>query len=196
VQELESIKVKDNISVNCTHCGKLFHLLGRQYKKRMRNNKSGLFCSVQCINTNLSNRNRSAEIIARNREVQLGVSVLSRGRPGHTVSQAVREKIRLAKTGVPTKSDHDIIIKELVYRGTPKYAITRNIIPDAIFIEDGRLVALEVEKKKWETDIRKKMKRYENSTDYDKVVVVWYSPTGERLKEWNKDNGEWTLVPS
>jgi hypothetical protein len=196
VRELETIKDKDNISVNCTHCGKLFHLSGKQYKKRMRNNKSGLFCSVQCINTNLSNRNRSAEIIARNRAVQLGVSVLSRGRTGHIVSEETREKIRLKKLGKPAPVDTQIILNELKFRKAQKYFAMVGLIPDAIFFEDGKPVALEVQKSRWDADIRKKMAAYNNRPEYEKVVLVWYSPSGKRLKEWHKDNGEWKLISS
>ena len=31
------------------------------------------------------------------------------------------------------------------------------------------------------------MQGYNNRSDYDKVILVWYSPEGKRLKEWHKD---------
>jgi hypothetical protein len=38
------------------------------------------------------------------------------------------------------------------------------------------------------------MKTYDISHNYDKVILVWYLPTGERFKEWHFENGEWNLV--
>jgi hypothetical protein len=186
------------IELNCSNCGNKFVKEKGYYDNALkrRPNQKQWFCSVSCINTNREGRNISEETRIKIVAAQKGISCPSRGRIGHIVSEETREKIRQSRLGQPSISDHDIILQELAYRGTPKYAITRYIIPDAIFIEDGHLVALELEKKKWETDIRRKMKSYENSTDYDKVVLVWYSPKGERLKEWHKDNGEWKLVSS
>jgi len=138
-------------------------------------------------------RKLTEEIVQKVISKQKGVSVIARGRIGHPVSQETREKIRLAKTGKRHFVDHDIIIRELACRGTQNFAVTNGLIPDAIFIEDGKLVALEVEKERWETGIRKKMKSYDRRGDYDKVILVWYSPDGQRLKEWHKENGEWSL---
>jgi len=103
----------------------------------------------------------------------------------------------MAKLGKPASPvDYAIVLKELAFRKKTKYAVTQGLIPDAIFIEDGKLVALEIEKEKWEAAIRLKMQAYNNRNDYDKVILVWYSRRGERLKEWQKENGEWKLVPS
>ena len=195
---LGSRSPEHNVELECAECGKLFLKSKSKYEDILAEypNQKRWFCGLECNTKSKRGHPVSPDTIEKIRAKQLGVSVLSRGRMGHPVSEETKEKIRQKKLGVSVRSDHDIILKELVYRGTPKYAITKNIIPDAIFLEDGKLVALEVEKKPWELSIRKKMKSYENSTDYDKVVIVWYSPSGERLKEWHKDNGEWTLVPS
>ena len=186
------------IELQCFRCKKKFQRTNSQYRKALRDrpNQKTFFCSVQCINTNLSNRNRSAEVIARNRAVQLGVSVPSRGRIGHTVSVETREKIRLKKIGKPAPVDTQIIINELKFRKAQKYFAMVGLIPDAIFFEDGKPIALEVQKSRWETGVRRKMAAYNNRPEYEKVILVWYSPKGERLKEWRKENGEWKLVPS
>jgi hypothetical protein len=186
------------IKLKCANCGKIFYKERGQYKHKLAEypDQTNFYCSSKCDYKKRIGHPVTPESVAKIRAKQLGISVLARGRVGHPVSEETKEKIRQKKLGVSCRSDHDIILKELAYRGTPKYAITKDIIPDAIFIEDGKLVALEVEKKPWELSIRKKMKSYENSTDYDKVVVVWYSPKGERLKEWHKDNGEWKLISS
>jgi hypothetical protein len=124
---------------------------------------------------------------------QKGISKPQCGRAGHIVSEETKAKIRQSKLGKSWKADHDIILRELAFTAREKFAITNGLIPDAIFIEDGKLVALEVEKKRWETDIKRKMKNYDKRGDYDKVIIVWYSLEGERLKEWHKERGEWTL---
>lgn len=193
-----SINLDHYDKLKCATCGELFLRQKGYIAKRLKEypHQTKWYCSFKCNVKSRVGHPVTPESVAKIRAKQLGVSVLSRGRMGHSVSEETKEKIRQKKLGVSVRSDHDIILKELAYRGTPKYAITKNIIPDAIFLEDGKLVALEVEKKPWELSIRKKMKSYENSTDYDKVVIVWYSPSGKRLKEWHKDNGEWKLISS
>lgn len=182
------------VTIECLRCKKPLTMKRWEYNHRMnRNQRDGLFCSLECSSLD---HKTSEETRRKLSQSQKGISVLTRGRPGHTVSEETKEKIRLKKLGNVNGQKHHIIIdKELSFRKTDKYAITKGLVPDAIFIdEDGKLVALEVEQKKWETDIRQKMKMYENRNDYDKVIIVWYSPEGERLKEWQKDNGEWKLV--
>jgi len=132
--------------------------------------------------------------VAKIRAKQLGISNPKRGRIGHYVSERTKEKIRLKKIGKPAPVDTAIILSELKFRKVEKYFAMVGLIPDAVFIEDGRLVALEVEKERWETGVRRKMAAYNNRPEYEKVILVWYSPSGERLKEWHKDNGEWKLI--
>lgn len=184
------------IFLECDVCHKTFSKPQWVYKQSLKKypNQQRWFCSLECNYKSRFGHKTPQEVKDKISQSQKGISVLSRGRLGHKISEEVKEKIRLKKLGKPSKQDHDIIIKELSFRKTEKYAITKGLVPDAIFIQDGKLVALELEKKKWETDIREKMKMYENRNDYDKVIIVWYSPQGERLKEWQKDNGEWKLI--
>lgn len=182
------------IIANCAYCKKEIEMELWQYNDRVKNNKGrGIFCSPEHA---LYGRSVSEETRNKISIAQKGISVPTRGRPGHKVSDETKEKIRLKKLGNMNggQKHHIIIHKELSFRKTSKYAITKGLVPDAIFIEDGKLVALEIEHKKWETDIREKMKMYEDRNDYDKVIIVWYSPEGKRLKEWVKTNGEWTLT--
>jgi hypothetical protein len=102
----------------------------------------------------------------------------------------------MSKLGRPAPVDTQIIISELKHRGIQKYFAMVGLIPDAVFLENGKMVALEVEKERWETGIRAKMAAYNNRPEYEKVILVWYSPSGERLKEWVKENGEWHLISS
>jgi hypothetical protein len=179
------------VEVNCTYCHKLFIISKGEYNKRKKHNQRGMFCSWKCATTehNVSPEMRRAISIA-----QKGVSVPARGRFGHSVSEATKEKIRLKKLGRPAPVDTAIIISELKFRKIEKYFAMVGLIPDAVFIQDGKLVALEVEKERWETGIRRKMAAYNNRPEYEKVILVWYSPSGKRLKEWHKDNGEWKLI--
>jgi hypothetical protein len=103
-------------------------------------------------------------------------------------------KIKLMKIGVPIKVDWDVVVSELAARGVTKYAIMREPIPDAVWIEGDRLVALELEKKRWESDVRRKMRQYKEVDKFDKVILVWYSRDLRRLKEWVLENGTWTLI--
>ena len=182
------------INVECAHCKKPISMKRYTYNNKMKRNKrDGLFCSILCSSIG---RIPSEETKQKLSQSQKGISVLSRGRPGTKVSEETKEKIRKSKLGkINGEQKHHIIIdKELSFRKTDKYAITKGLVPDAIFIEDGKLVALEVEQKAHETNIREKMRMYENRNDYDKVIIVWYSRDGKRLKEWQKDNGEWKLI--
>jgi hypothetical protein len=88
----------------------------------------------------------------------------------------------------------EIVIKEMQHRRTSRYAnLTQRPIPDTIYIEDGKLVALELEKKPNLGNIRRKMKLYESQDyGYDKVIIVWYTPDGVRRKEWILENGNWS----
>jgi hypothetical protein len=62
-------------------------------------------------------------------------------------------------------------------------------------MENGKLVALEVEKKAHYSAVSRKMKMYTqiklDHHGYDKVILVWYSLEGKRLKEWIYEKGTW-----
>lgn len=183
------------VELECGVCHKKFIKLQWVYNQTLRRypNQKRFFCSLKCNYKARFGHVTPQETRDKISRAQKGVSVMSRARPGHEVTDETREKIRQKKLGKPSKKDFDIIQRELAFRATGKYAITKGLVPDAIFIEDGKLVALEVEKERWYTGIKRKMQQYENRNDYDKVILVWYSPDGQRLKEWQKDNGEWTL---
>ena len=180
------------IVLKCSQCKQTFYRKKWYHENLMqKNSRAKVFCSPKC---SLLKQHPRDETIEKIRSKQLGVSVLSRGRVGHTVSEETKEKIRLKKLGKPAPVDTAIILNELKFRKIEKSFAMVGLIPDAVFIEDGKLVALEVEKERWETGVRRKMAAYNNRPEYEKVILVWYSPEGKRLKEWQKDNGEWTLV--
>lgn len=183
------------IELECGTCRKVFSKPMWVYNQSLKKypNQKRWFCSLDCNYKSRFGHVTPQEVRDKISRAQKGITFMSRARPGHEVTEETKEKIRLKKLGKPSKKDYDIIMRELAFRAKGKYAITKGLVPDAIFIEDGKLVALEVEKERWFTGIKTKMQQYENRNDYDKVIIVWYSPEGERLKEWQKDNGEWTL---
>jgi len=76
---------------------------------------------------------------------QKGISVPSRGRPGHIVSDVTREKIRNKKLGKKLgKYDFDLVRREVALEGAQRYLITSRVIPDAIMVEGSNLIALEI----------------------------------------------------
>ena len=176
----------------CPRCGKHFERIKWYYRLLMKDNKGrGPFCSRRC---GLIARNVSDEQRRQVSESQKGISVMSRGRKGRIIPFEVREKIRKTKLGKPAPQDHAIVLSALELLGVKKAAVTKGLVPDAIFVKDGLLTALEVEKKKYEFDIRCKMQQYDNRTDYDKIIIMWYDPKGKYLKQWVKQKGEWHLV--
>jgi hypothetical protein len=183
------------ITLKCAECHRTFYLERFNYNQRAKNSKRGLFCSTKCATVN---HNKSDEMRQRITQTQTGVSVPSRGKIGRKFSEETREKIRLSKLGKPASPiDYAIVLRELAFRKKTKFAVTQGLIPDAIFIEDGKLVALELQKERWLCGVRRKMQAYNNRTDYDKVIIVWYSCSGERLKEWQKvGRGEWKEISS
>ena len=192
-----SINQDHYIELECETCHKKFMKEQHKHNLTMKRypNQKRFFCSLECNYKSRFGHVSSEETKKKISLAQKGISVLARGRPGHLVSDETKQKIRLKKLGNNNGQKHHIIIdKELSLRKISKCALTKGLVPDAIFIEDGKLVALEVEQKKWESDIRQTMQIYDNRNDYDKVILVWYSLDGERLKEWQKENGEWTLT--
>ena len=180
------------IKLQCPRCGIDFFIRRWRYKMQMDVNKGrGLFCSHRC---SLIARNVSQEHRDKISKAQKGISVLSRGRKGKVIPLEVREKIRQSKLGKPSPQDYMIVHTALEALGVKKAAVTKGLVPDAIFVKDGLLTALEVEKKRIESDIRRKMAQYDNRDDYDKVIIMWYDPKGNYLKQWVKYKGEWNLV--
>jgi hypothetical protein len=183
------------ISLRCKTCGKEF-TRPRWYQNTLDkdNQGRGPFCCRKCGQTG---RVLSEESKKKISESQIGISVPSRGVDGHIVPEEVRMSIRLSKTGVSVKADWDIVDTAMKRLGISRYALLRAPIPDSIFIENGKIVALEVEKKPWETDIRKKMKEYqEYHTKWDKVIIMWYDLDGNFRKKWVLENGVWSVVTS
>jgi hypothetical protein len=159
----------------------------------MKKSSSGrIFCSKKCASTGRVFTQERKEKISL---AQRGISVLSRGRPGKTIPQEIREKIRQTKLGMKLgKYDFDVITKELGIQKPDRAVPLFGLIPDAIMLVGKKLIALEVEKKPIESDIRRKMKMYENISLFDEVRIVWYLRNGERFKEFRKTNGEWKVV--
>ncbi|MEO9362478.1 MAG: hypothetical protein ABI348_01135 [Nitrososphaera sp.] len=131
-------------------------------------------------------------------QAQIGISVPSRGRPGHIVSDETRVKIRNAKLGKKLgKYDFNLVRNEIALEGAQRYFVTYPIIPDAIIIDGTRVIALEVQKARWENNAKKKFETYDNNPDhgYDEVRVIWYTREGIRMKiwVWKKETKAWSL---
>lgn len=176
------------IDLVCASCGKEFKLRRWDYNRRKKTSKrKQVFCSPKC---SLTGQVLSEETKQKISVAQKGVSVMSRGRKGRIIPEDVKEKIRRSKIGIPNKKDNDIILNDLKTRHYDKVITTIKVIPDAIMVKDGKLIALEVEKKKYEYDIRKKMKNYIND-EFDIVIISWYLPNGEKVRDFIRENGIW-----
>lgn len=182
------------ITINCVNCNKEFVIRRWEYNDRIKRNQRGIFCSSKC---SLIGKNPSNETREKISQSQKGKSVLTRGRPGHVLTEETKEKIRQSKLQLNKKiiPDWEIVHKAAEIQNLKKYVITRAPIPDILFVdENGKLVAVEVEKKKWENEVRKKMDMHTLNTGYDKVILMWFLPTGEFQKQWVFENGKWTSV--
>lgn len=182
----------NHITISCATCNKEFILRRWEYNDRMRKNPRALFCSVIC---SLTGKRKSEETKQKIKDSQKGISVSSRGRPGHIVTEETKQKIRdtKKKNGFYRSPDWDIVLKAAERLGLEKYVTTKAPVPDILFIEDGKLIAVEVEKKPHETQIRKKMDNHTLNTGYDKVILMWFLPTGEFMKQWILENGKWRI---
>lgn len=183
-------KISKIIKTNCSSCGIELEMEEWYYNARMKRSKRDqIFCSTGCVQ---KGRIWSEDSKKKISDKQTGVSVLTRGRKGHIVSEETKEKIRSVKKGkngiVP---DWKIVTTEMQRRGINKYVMTTRPVPDAIWVEDGKLIALELEKKPWLTAVKEKMDLYKLGTNYDKVYLVWYNLKGTRQKEWLFENGHW-----
>lgn len=184
------------IGLICRNCGKSWVTEMWRYTQFLRGTKGrGPFCSAHC---SMMGRNSMLNEESRRKisDTQRGISIMSRGKPGHIVYEETRHRLSLTRTGGSTKQDYAIVPKEMAYRGIASYVnLTKRPIPDAIFIENGKLIAVEVEKERWKSGIRNKMQEYADHGDkWDKVILVWYSPEGQRLREWVLDDGQWTIT--
>lgn len=110
---------------------------------------------------------------------------------GKPWSDETKKKMSKAKIGRSSKADWDIVYHEVALQGSKKYVITRKPIPDAILFEDGKIIALEVEKKLSFADIKKKMGLYTHDRYFDEVRIIWYKTNGIRHKEFRKIDGKW-----
>jgi hypothetical protein len=129
---------------------------------------------------------------------QKGISVPSRGRFGHIVSEETREKIRNAKLGKKLgKYDFALVRQELALEDVQRYFVTYPIIPDAIIVEGTRIIALEVQKTRWENQAKQKFGTYDKNPNhgYDEVRIVWYNRASVKMKVWvwKKETKEWSL---
>lgn len=181
------------VLIRCGHCDKEFAVENNYLVRALKTSKGrGPFCSSHC--SMLNRGKQKLETIQKIMNAQKGVSVLSRGRFGHVVSEETRAKLReLKKVQKPTQTDWDVVLREVEHRGIKNGAIMTAPIPDYVFIDEhGKLAAIEIEKEKWESGVRTKMREYTNFPDkWDKVILVWYSPEGKRMKEWILENGDW-----
>lgn len=182
--------------VKCKTCDKEFVIPDWDYNRRMIRGKrdNAIFCSKVCSLTGRVLSEKSRQKISSSQKY---TSYQSRGRKGHPVSEETKHKIRMSKIGVSSKTDWDIIAIDAKERGISRYAVMRAPIPDYVYAEQNRLIAVEIEKEQWEVGIRSKMNEYLGYHDkWDKVILVWRLPTGRKMKEWVLENGCWRLITS
>ncbi|MDE1814297.1 MAG: hypothetical protein KGH87_08210 [Thaumarchaeota archaeon] len=195
---METLRINNitHVKFNCPKCNKETIIEKRKYDNRLKNSKRHLvFCSLECSNNIHIVTDDMRERISKK---QRGISVMSRGRPGHITTEETRRKISLSKTGQSYPKDWNIILEELQNQKFDRSMPLIKPVPDAIMIKDGKVIALEVEKETGEYGIRDKMKLYENVTYFDQVIIVWYrTDTRERVGEFHKVNGVWSdLIPT
>lgn len=88
------------------------------------------------------------------------------------------------------------ILREIALNGFNKFATTQHVVPNAIVVRDGKLIAIEIERERWESGVRHKMKSYDEypAHGYDEVLLFWYTPDNIRRKVWTLKDGEWSLT--
>lgn len=185
------------VIVNCGTCNKEFLKNIHYYASQLKRSKSGkLYCSLHCSKIG---HEVTEDTKSKIRSKQFGISVMSRGKPGRIIPQEVRDKIRNSKLGVPTPKDWEGMRKELnMYEGLIDTKVIPLIkpVPDGILIQNGQVIAVEIEKEPYEYGIRTKMKYYDNIKYFDKVIIIWYRDN-ERVGEFHKINGIWSdLIPT
>jgi hypothetical protein len=191
----KALKLAD-VNLTCGLCGVVFTISRANYNHRLKHNDSGVFfCSRLCASRHVAQSDMRRKAVT---EKQSGVSAPQRGRVGHVVSEDTKLKISLKR-----RLRHEVcafqphwnkIHEELSKRGITKYASMDLIVPDAVFIEDGKLVAFELEHKRWFTEVKKKMMQYMNCTKYDKVILIWYDREDTFKGEWHFMDGDWKVI--
>jgi hypothetical protein len=194
---LESVlEPLNQVCFKCAACKKILIISSFRYLDRLKNSsRKKLFCSPRCSLLDRAQNLQTRQLIS---QAQKGISVLSRGRPGHIVSDETREKIRNTKLGKKRgKYDFALVRQELALEGVQRYFVTYPIIPDAIIVEGTNVIALEIQKVRWENDAKKKFANYDNNPNhgYDEVRIVWYNRASVRMKVWvwKKETREWSL---
>lgn len=188
------INNKTFVKVNCSKCGKEIIRLKCYYNHQIKRSKSGKpYCSASCAK---DNRYLSPESIQKIKYKQKGISVMSRGRKGHIITQETKDKIRLSKLGVPAPKDFQVIINEIKLEESTKTIPLVKRIPDGIIIRNNKVIAFEVEKEPAMWGIRNKMNLYDDDTIYDEVIIIWYRDN-IKIGKFHKVNGVWSgLIPT
>jgi hypothetical protein len=194
---LESVlEPLNKVCFKCASCEKILIISSLRYLDRLKNSsRKKLFCSPRCSLLNRIRDQKTRQLIS---QAQKGISVLSRGRPGHIVSDETKAKIRNARLGKKRgKYDFDLVRQEVALEGAQRFFVTNPIIPDAIIIEGMKVIALEIQKVRWENDAKKKFANYDNNPEhgYDEVRIVWYNRASVKMKVWvwKKETREWSL---
>jgi hypothetical protein len=171
------------ITVECAQCKKPLTMKRYTYNQKVKRNKRDqFFCSIQCSSTGVK---FTEERIEKIRRAQIGIAKPQCGRKGRITSEETRKKISNSRRGIKSTCDWDIVISDAHELGLTNYVVTRKPLPDIIYAENNKLVAIEVEKKTNESDAKRKMLEYENMNGYEKVIIIWHS-RGIKRKEWVK----------
>lgn len=174
----------------CANCGKESELPMSKYNDQIKSRRGKGVCCTKVCSNELYLKRLSAS--------QYGISVLSRGRPGKTMSEKFKDHLSKVRTGKHYPIDLNIIEKEVASLDFSQVATTVGIIPDLIGIVDDKLIAVEVERELYESGIRNKMLNYttkKSNHGYNEVRLVWYSAQdGSRKKEWILKDKAWTQV--
>jgi len=177
-------EITPELSFKCKLCFKRFFITEKrnEYLKKLYGHGK-LYCSHKCYTQ--SNIGKITPLETRMK--------ISRGGMGIS-----KQRIFPMKT-ISNKVDWNIVINEAKKRGITKYAITKAPIPDLIYLENNKLIALELEKKPLFSVVKQKMNYYSNSnlqhhTAYDKVILVWYDLEGNFKEEWSFENNIWSKV--
>ncbi|WP_415280911.1 NUMOD3 domain-containing DNA-binding protein [Candidatus Nitrososphaera sp. FF02] len=185
----------NKVCFKCAACKKILIISSFRYLSRLKNNsRRKLFCSPRCSLNGVRDQ-KTRQLIS---QAQKGISVLSRGRPGHIVSDETKAKIRNARLGKKRgKYDFDLVRQEVAL-GAQRFFVTNPIIPDAIIVEGTKVIALEIQKVRWENDAKRKFGTYDKNPNhgYDEVRIVWYNRASVKMKVWvwKKETREWSLL--
>lgn len=187
---------KNRINIICKTCSKSFFIARWLYDRRIKEGYGVKYCSLDCAKKGNIGRKASEET-----KLKQSLSQKGKSKPHAGIPRSIESRIKQSETlrGTSIIADWNIVINELKRRGISKYSITKKPVPDAIFIEDNKLIALELEKKPLFSAVKPKMDLYINSnlqhhTAYDKVILVWYDLEGNFKEEWSFENNIWSKV--